>query len=123
MLPPSRYYLVSEFIYILVSLLYRGLSDVHGLSDFSATLLVSRELSHHEECHSGNRLRLTACSDLQVGDGFGDRAGCIINIHGQIQLVCSGVSNLSGVQNDLVLQFWNQIFDLLVAAAEFLVLN
>ena len=103
MLPPSRYNLVSKLIYILVCLLNGWLSDVDSLCNILAALLLSGELSHHKESNSSDSLRLSTSSDLEISNCLGHRASSIVDVHWQIELVCSSVSYLSGIQNHLVL--------------------
>jgi len=103
MLPPSRYYLISKLIYVLVCLLNGRLSDVDSLCNLLAALLLSRELSHHEESDSSYSLRLSTCSNLQISNSLGHRASSIVDVHWQIQLISCSISYLSGIQNHLVL--------------------
>jgi hypothetical protein len=114
--PPSRYNLISKLINVLVCLFNGRLSDIYSLRNLLAVLLVSGELSHHEKSDTSDCLRLPTSGNLETSDSLGHRASCIVYIHRQVELVCSSVSYLPGIQNNLVFKLRYQLLNLFIAA-------
>jgi len=117
--PPWRYNVIPEFIYVLVCMSDCLLSYVHCLCYFIAVLLLSRQLRHHEQSHTRDRLRLPTGRDLQFGNLLSHVTGRLDHIHRELQSVTGRVCDLPRIELDFVLQLRKDLFHFLVAITDF----